>query len=126
MSSRSSPQRRSNGNDRPRFIWLVIHEKLPTYSMYSRDDVYSEPIETVNAACVGVCTTHRAAAEAASQYFHEVLELGGGDDDDDDDDDDSDSETEGINESNWEACNNGGESGTWDERVHVERHEVES
>jgi hypothetical protein len=123
MSSGSTPPQRrgGNGNDRHRYVWLVIHEKLPTYSMYFRDDVYSEPIETVNATCVGVYTTQQAAAEAASHYFHEVLELGGGGDDDDDDEDDDDY----SDEYNWEACNNDGDCGTWDERVHVERHDVE-
>jgi hypothetical protein len=119
MSSRSTQQQRVNGdgNARPMYMWLVMHEKLPTYSMYFRDDVYSEPIETVNATCVGLYTTERAAKEAASHYFHEVLELDSSDDVDDETVD---------GEYNWEACDNGGDSGTWDERIHVECHEVNS
>lgn len=89
--------------------------------MYFRDDVYSEPIETVNATCVGVYTTGRAAREAASRYFHDTLGLEESSTDADSDDDDSAAE-----EYNWEASNNGGESGTWDERVHVERQRVGS
>jgi hypothetical protein len=96
-----------------------MHEKIPTNSMYFRDDVYSEPIRTVNAECVGVYKTGRAAADAATNYFHVELGLGDLDSDDDDDDDDD----EGT-EYKWVASENNGDCGTWDERVYVERWRV--
>lgn len=84
-----------------------MHEKLPTYSMYFRDDTYSEPIETVNAKCIGVYRTEASAVAAANAY--EIFEGGSVDQDD---------ET-GCHE--WSVVDNGGDCGTWDQRVYVTR-----
>jgi hypothetical protein len=49
-------------------VYLVIHQKLPTYDMYLNPAQYSEPIQTVNAQVVGVYSTS-AMAEKAMQFF---------------------------------------------------------
>ena len=51
------------------YVYLVIHDRLPTYSMYFRDEMYSEPIETVNSTVVGVYTTQSKADRTAREYF---------------------------------------------------------
>ena len=93
-------------------VWIVKHALLPTHSMYFRDDMYSEPIETVNARCVAVYRTELSAIAAANQYADELFEG---------DEVDRDDET-GCHE--WSAGQNDGDSGTWDQRVYVERMEL--
>ncbi len=78
-------------------VWLVMHELLPTYSMY------------VNAQCGGVYRTEASAVAAANRYVDEIFE--GGDVDRDDEN--------GCYE--WSAGTNGSDDGTWDQRVFVER-----
>ena len=70
--------------------------------MYFRDDVYSEPIGTVNATVVGVYSTHNKAFEAARSYFFQRLGLN----------DSGKSENGGFY---FSATENHGDCGTWDE-----------
>lgn len=93
-------------------VWIVKHALLPTYSMYFRDDMYSEPIETVKSRCIAVYRTESSAIAAANQYADEIFEG---------DEVDRDDET-GCHE--WSAGQNGGDSGTWDQRIYVERMEL--
>jgi hypothetical protein len=89
-------------------VYLVIHRKLPTYSMYLDNVPYSEPIETVNVKVVGVYGTEAKAEEAARNYFMETLELT----------DNGESENGGY------YCSADGmedsDSGTWHEEVFVQ------
>lgn len=95
------------------YVYFVIHQKLPTYSMYFRDDVYSEPIDTVNATVVAVYDTEAKAERAAKEYFENELGLI----------DNCESENNGY----YCAAHDmdGSDSGTWDEEVYVEHHRVQ-
>ena len=86
--------------------YLVIYQNLPTYSMYFRDDVYSEPISTVNSQVIGVYKTyHKKAEKAAKDYF--LTTLGH--------EDSGDSENGG-----YHFRDEDGDSGTWEEEVFIE------
>ena len=58
----------SNHSHTPNYVWLVINESIPTHSMYMDNS-----IEIVNASCVGVYSTQRAARLAARRYFFNEL-----------------------------------------------------
>jgi len=90
-------------------VYLVVHDLLPTYSMYFDNDVYSKPIETVNSTIVGVYTTEAKAEIAAERYFFNTLGYH----------DNGTSTLGGYYYSNPE-----GNSGTWDEEVYVTRQTV--
>mmetsp|Transcript_1016 Transcript_1016/g.2835 ORF Transcript_1016/g.2835 Transcript_1016/m.2835 type:complete len:94 (-) Transcript_1016:273-554(-) len=84
-------------------VFLVIHDRLPTYSMYFREDnMYSEPIETVNTQIVAVYTSHRRAQAKARRYFRDTLGYS----------DNGESENGGYYYS-ADGCE------TWDEEVYV-------
>ena len=87
-------------------VYLVMHVKHPTYSMYFRDDVYSEPISTVNGMVVGVYKSGRNADSSARKYFFQKLGYK----------DSGESEEGGYYCS---ASSIDGDSGTWDEEVYV-------
>ena len=72
--------------------------------MYFRDDMYSEPIQTVNATVVGVYTTRAKAEAKARRYFSNTLGL-------------TDS---GESENGGYHFMAEGDCGTWDEEVYVE------
>jgi len=85
--------------------------------MYFDNVPFSEPIETVNAECVGVYRTERAAAAAARSYFSSLgLEDSHGEDDEEDEDD--------LDEFYWDATENGADCHTFNERVFVVREEL--
>lgn len=88
-----------------RFVYLVIHDLIPTYSMHFRDEMYSEPIQTVNSTVIGVYTSHRKAQTAAYRYFFNDLGY----------DDNGESENGGFF-----YHDDNGECGTWDEEVWVD------
>ena len=94
------------------YVYLVIHRCLPTYEMHFRDDVYSHPIEDVNAECVAVYKTEEAAEEAAKKYFFETLGYK----------DNGESEEGGY----YMPCHEFKDctTGTWDEEVYVEHQEL--
>lgn len=85
-------------------IYLVIHDKLPTYSMYLHNRPYSEPIETVNSNVVSAHSTYKAAKKAAGHHFFQNLEY----------QDSGKSENGGYHYSPPD-----GDCGTWDEEVYV-------
>jgi len=70
-SSSSSNNNNNKKNDNACCVYLVMHQKLPTDSMYFNP--VSEPIKTVNAKCVGVYQTKRGGQEAARDYFFDHL-----------------------------------------------------
>jgi hypothetical protein len=90
------------------YVYLVIHQKLPTYSMYFRDDAYSEPIETVNKDVVGIYKTEDEALKQAKKLF--FTKLGHTDN--------GESENGGYYAAAYDMTDS--DSGTWDEEVYVE------
>jgi hypothetical protein len=94
-------------------VHLVIHQKLPTYSMYLDDVPYSEPIETVNAEVVGVYSTYAKAEAAAAEYFFNTLGL----------------TDHGESQNGYYYCSathmEDFDTGTWDEEVFVMSKTVE-
>lgn len=76
--------------------------------MYFHDDMYSEPIQTVNAEVVGVYSTHAKADKAAKRYFTQTLGLS----------DNGESENGGY----YCAAHDMEDfhSGTWDEEIYVQ------
>ena len=91
-------------------VYLVIHQNLPTYSMYFRDDVYSEPISTVNSQVIGVYKSYKKAEKAAKEYFFETLGH----------EDSGDSENGG-----YHYRDDNGDCGTWEEEVFIEPNTLE-
>jgi hypothetical protein len=92
-------------------VYLVLHQNLPTYSMYLSRVPYSEPIETVNATVVGVYKTLAKAETAASECFFQTRGLT----------DSGESENGGYY---YESSDDGGDCGTWDEEVYVQEEKV--
>ena len=90
-------------------IYLVMHVKRPTYSMYCPDNVCSELINTVNTMVIGVYKSRHKANEAAREYFFKTLEYQDSGESDEDD-------------YYFGAVENGGGRGTWDEEVYVQPH----
>ena len=90
------------------YVYLVIHQKRPTYSMYLDRSPYSEPIETVNKDIVGIYTSEREAIKQARKLFFTHLGYT----------DNGESENGGFYAAayNMEDFDNG----TWDEEVYVE------
>lgn len=95
-------------------VYLVIHQKLPTYSMYLSRVPYSAPIETVNAEVVGVYDTYKKAKKAAKRYFTRTLGLT----------DNGESENNGYYAAAIDMEDS--DCGTWDEEVFVEDRNVEA
>ena len=94
------------------YVYLVIHQKLPTHSMYLHRVPYSEPIETVNKDIVGIYTSEKEATKQAKKLFFTHLGYT----------DNGESENGGFYAAAYdmEDC----ESGTWDEEVYVEMMQV--
>lgn len=91
-------------------VYLVIHDLLPTYSMYINRAPYSEEIETVNSKVVAVFSSRSAAEAKAEDYFFETLGL--------EDNGDSDSGYK------WSAIEGGGDCNEFDQEVYVEERSV--
>mmetsp|Transcript_23728 Transcript_23728/g.27991 ORF Transcript_23728/g.27991 Transcript_23728/m.27991 type:complete len:97 (-) Transcript_23728:204-494(-) len=94
------------------YVYIVIHRCLPTYSMHLRDDMYSQPIDHVNAQNIAIFKTEKAAKKCAKEYFFESLEY----------EDNGESEEGGYympaDKFKDHTC------GTWDEEVYVESQEL--
>ena len=114
-------------------VYLVLHEKLPTYSMTSRMELgalgpkcyhrrhfsvdysvhrnmHGEPIETVNSKIVGMYKTEEEANGSARNYFFRTLGLK----------DNGESENGGYLSSLDDTATR-----DWDDEVWVVSHEIE-
>ena len=61
-------------------VYLVIHTKHPTYSMYMNRGQYSEDIETINSEVIGVYSSYKKAEAKARRFFFNELGLTHSDD----------------------------------------------
>lgn len=95
-------------HSQPRYVWLVIHEKLPRYCHYLDNMPFEEAIETVNAAVVSVHSTEKAASKAAKRYFFGILGHK---------EDSGESDGGGYH---YCADDNGDDCHAWDEQVYVQ------
>lgn len=90
------------------YVYLVIHQKLPTYSMHFRRDAYSQPIETVNKDVVGIYKSKEEAIHQAKKLFFEYLGYT----------DSLESQNGGYYAVAYDMKDS--DNGTWDEEVYVE------
>ena len=91
-------------------VYLVMHEKYPTYSMHLHQYMFSEPIETVNSKIVGIYKTEEEAEGSARNYFFDILGLT--------------NDGESVKGGYLSPADAGG-AGDWDEEVWVTYHTIE-
>lgn len=75
--------------------------------MYLRDEMYSEPIQTVNSTIVGIYKTRAKAEAAARRYFFQTL-----------------GHTDTGESDGFYCSPEDGDCGTWDEEVWVDCYTV--